>query len=133
MLGAHREYYASITWTGMCAALAVARRSVWSSSSLVAEVKNGRDLRYPLLEMTKELLDVYLARIRPSWQGSHEPVASFRVKAKARRVPRSQPADRRLDEEIVGFRITAHQFAHIMGTLHYSPVGERRGRRSPGR
>jgi integrase len=88
------------------------------------EVKNGRDLRYPLLDSTKALLDLYLTQIRPRlikspmnrWlfpgQGDHPKGAALLSQ---------QIGD--LTEEIVGFRITAHQFRHILATLHYSRSG----------
>jgi integrase len=89
-----------------------------------AEVKNGRDLSYPLLDSTKELLELYLARIRPKLANDPKNRWLFPGEgqsAKGSALLSEQIGD--LTEEIVGFRITAHQFRHILATLHYSRSG----------
>src|SRR5262249_48694442 len=82
------------------------------------------NLRYRLNEITKELLVPYLVRIRPKmsdglvnrwlfpgdWEGH-----------KGSALLSEQIGD--LTEEVVGFRITAHQFRHIMGFLHLARSG----------
>ena len=81
------------------------------------EVKNEEDLLYPLSDRTRELLDVYLARIRPKL-APRESRWLFPGEAgehKGLGLLSEQIAD--LTEQRVGVRITAHQFRHIAATL----------------
>jgi hypothetical protein len=81
------------------------------------EVKNEEDLLYPLSDRTRELLDVYLARIRPKLAPRESrwlfPGEAGRHKGFG--LLSQQIAD--LTEQRVGARITAHQFRHIAATL----------------
>jgi hypothetical protein len=89
------------------------------------EVKNEEDLLYPLSDHTRELLDVYLARIRPKL-APRESRWLFPGEASGHKgfgLLSQQIAD--LTEQRVGARITAHQFRHIAATLlvQHSPNG----------
>jgi integrase len=89
-----------------------------------AEVKNARDLRYRLNEIAKELLALYLARIRPNLvegPGNRWLFPGEGNGHKGSSLLSQQIGD--LTEEVVGFRITAHQFRHIMGFLHLARSG----------
>jgi integrase len=89
-----------------------------------SEVKNERDLRYKLNEITKELLVLYLTRIRSKLTEDPENRWLFPGEGDAHKgsaLLSAQIGD--LTEEIVGYRITAHQFRHIMGFLHLARSG----------
>jgi len=81
------------------------------------QVKNEEDLLYPLSARTRELLDVYLARIRPKLLSGNSrwlfPGAGNTHKGAG--LLSQQIAD--LTEQRVGVRITGHQFRHIAATM----------------
>jgi site-specific recombinase XerD len=88
------------------------------------EVKNERDLMYELNEPAKLLFGPYMARIRPKLVGDPQNRHLFPGESdgpKGSALLSQQIGD--LTEEIVGIRITAHQFRHIMGFLHLSRSG----------
>jgi integrase len=88
------------------------------------EVKNKRDLRYKLNEISKELLVPYLTRIRSKLTEDPENRWLFPGEGHAHKgssLLSGQIGD--LTEEVVGYRITAHQFRHIMGFLHLARSG----------
>jgi integrase len=89
------------------------------------QVKNEEDLLYPLSDRTRELLEIYLVKIRPKllcgnsrWLFPGEADGH-----KGLGLLSQQIAD--LTEQRVGVRITAHQFRHIAATLlaQHSPNG----------
>jgi integrase len=89
-----------------------------------AEVKNNRDLMYPLSESTKELFDLYLDRVRPKFLHSTDNRYLFPGEAdgpKGSSLLSQQIGD--LTKEVVGIRVTAHQFRCIVAFLHLRRSG----------
>jgi integrase len=89
-----------------------------------AEVKNGRDLMYPLSVATQELLRLYLLHIRPKLAdrpGNRWLFPGEGDGPKGSALLSQQIGD--LTEEIVGLRVTAHQFRHLIGALHLGRSG----------
>ena len=87
-------------------------------------MKNGRDLMYPLPVATQELLRLYLVHIRPKLVhclGNPWLFPGEGDGPKGSALLSQQIGD--LTEEIVGLRVTAHQFRHLMGALHLARSG----------
>jgi integrase len=82
------------------------------------QVKNEEDQLYPLSARTRELLDVYLARIRPKLLSGNSRWLFSGAGSNGHKgagLLSQQIAD--LTEQRVGVRITGHQFRHIAATM----------------
>jgi site-specific recombinase XerD len=81
------------------------------------QVKNEEDLLYPLSDRTRELLDTYLARIRPKLLGENRRWLFPGEGSGHKGFGLLSQQIAALTERHVGVRITAHQFRHIAATL----------------
>jgi integrase len=84
----------------------------------VAEVKNEVDLSYPLPASTAAMIDEFCRRLRPLLA---EPNSPYLFPGRGLRPGQSSALGKKIADvtaEIVGVRITAHQFRHICALLY---------------